>query len=127
MVVMVLKSASPFLPLPHADNIQVAYGQGFQNIVQGELTKPAINATSSDNATSTLSFPALADGGEEVGNYAIVNSDNHIVTTVTMDVPVTAQGNVYELVSRRHNWSLSQSWNTHARQFWNESRIGVNH
>lgn len=96
MVVMVLISASPFLHLPHADNIQVAYGQGFQNIVQGQLTKPATNTTSSDNATSTPSFLALADGGEQVGSYAIVHSDNHIVATITMDVPVTAQGNVYE-------------------------------
>ena len=96
MVVLVLISASSFLPLPHVDNIQVAYGQGFQNIVQGQLTKPATNATGSDNATSTPSFPSLAAGGEQVGSFAIIHSDNNIVATVTMDVPVSTQGNVYE-------------------------------
>jgi hypothetical protein len=96
MVVLVLISASSFLPLPHVDNIKVAYGQGFQNIVQDQLTKPTTNVTTSDNASSTPSFPGLADGGEQVGGYAIVHSDNHIVATVTMDVPVTTQGNVYE-------------------------------
>jgi Anti-sigma-K factor rskA len=96
MAVLVLISASPFLPLPHVDIIQVAYGQGFQNIVQGQLTKPATNATGSDNATSTPSFPTLAAGGEQVGSFAIIHSDNNIVATVTMNVPVSTQGNVYE-------------------------------
>jgi hypothetical protein len=96
MVALVLISASSFLPLPRADNIKVAYGQGFQNIVQGQLTKPATNATTSDNATSTPSFPSLANGGKQVGSFAIVHTDNHIVATVTMDTPVTTQGNVYE-------------------------------
>jgi hypothetical protein len=96
MAVLVLISASSFLSLPHVDNIQVAYGQGFQNIVQGQLTKPATNATGSDNATSTPSFPSLAAGGEQVGSFAIIHSDNNIVATVTMNVPVSTQGNVYE-------------------------------
>ena len=39
MVVLVLISASSFLPLPHVDNIKVAYGQGFQNIVPGSTYK----------------------------------------------------------------------------------------
>ena len=96
MAVLVLISASSFLSLPHVDNIQVAYGQGFQNIAQGQLTKPATNATGSDNATSAPSFPSLAAGGEQVGSFAIIHSDNNIVATVTMDVPVSTQGNVYE-------------------------------
>lgn len=96
MAVLVLISASSFLSLPHVDNIQVAYGQGFQNIVQGQLTKPATNATGSDNATSTPSFPSLAAGGEQVGSFAIIHSDNNIVATVTMNVPISTQGNVYE-------------------------------
>jgi hypothetical protein len=96
MAVLVLISASSFLSLPHVDNIQVAYGQGFQNIVQGQLTKPATNVTGSDNATSTPSFPSLAASGEQVGSFAIIHSDNNIVATVTMNVPVSTQGNVYE-------------------------------
>ena len=96
IVVLVLISAAPFLSLPHVDNVQVAYGQGFQNIVQGQITKPVTNATGSDNATSTPSFPSLPAGGEQVGTLAIIHSDNNIVATVTMNVPVSTQGNVYE-------------------------------
>jgi hypothetical protein len=82
--------------IPQEQTYEICLKQGFQNIVQGQLTKPATNVTTSDNATSTPSFPSLADGGEQVGGYAIVHSDNHIIATVTMDVPVTTQGNVYE-------------------------------
>jgi hypothetical protein len=37
---VLVTTTTSFLSLLYVGNIQVAYGQGFQNIVQGVLTKP---------------------------------------------------------------------------------------
>ena len=75
--------------------VENAYGQGFQNLIQGSITATTSesgNATGTDNATSTLSFSE----NEQVGSYAIVHSKNNIVVGVGIDIPVSDQGNVYE-------------------------------
>lgn len=93
ILVLVTTTTTSFLSLPYIGNIQVAYGQGFQNIVQGVLTKPGANVT-----LTAPSFPSVHGdvGGEQVGTYAIIHSGNNIVATVTMDVPPSTRGNVYE-------------------------------
>lgn len=93
ILVLVTTTTTSFLSLPYVGNIQIAYGQGFQNIVQGVLTKPGANVT-----LSAPSFPSVHGdvGGEQVGTYAIIHSGNNIVATVTMDVPPPTRGNVYE-------------------------------
>lgn len=91
--ILVLVTTTSFLSLPYVGDIQVAYGQGFQNIVQGALSKPDANTT-----LSAPSFPSVHGdvGGEQVGTYALIHAGNKIVATVTMDVPTSTRGNVYE-------------------------------
>jgi Anti-sigma-K factor rskA len=85
--------------------VENVYGQGFQNLIQGSITRTtteSANATGTDNATTTLSFSE----SDKVGSYAIVHSKNNIVVGVAVDVPVSNQGNVYEawLVDERSGY-----------------------
>jgi hypothetical protein len=67
-ILVLVTTTTSFLSLLYVDNIQVAYGQGFQNIVQGVLTKPGANVT-----LTAPSFPSAHGdvGGEQVGTYAL--------------------------------------------------------